>query len=188
MPTNPCLRGDPILRRLPRGPAVVVEVGVFVARLSCYLLAHHRLLRLIAVDNWAPVDEQPEPYRATGDRHALQTAETCTIARLSAERNLDRFRDRVTLLPMSSVCAARQIQDWSCDIVFLDGDHSRDGVAADLEAWEIKVKPGGFIGGHDYLNPLKQYRFGVAEAVHQFVDGTSMKLELDTDTTWFCRM
>jgi hypothetical protein len=188
MPTPVHLRGDPILRRLPRGPAIAVEVGVFVATLSQYLLSKHRFLRLIAVDSWAPQARQPEAYQATGDRHAAMTSQQCTAARLSAHNKLSQYRGRVNVLAMPSVEAARRVRDWSCDLVFLDGDHSEAGVTADLEAWEMKIRPGGYLGGHDFENPRPRYKFGVDEAVRKFVEGTSLQVERDSDGTWFCRL
>lgn len=36
------------------------------------------------------------------------------------------------------------------DLVYLDGDHSYKTVKAEIEAYLRLVRPGGFIGGHDY--------------------------------------
>jgi hypothetical protein len=38
----------------------------------------------------------------------------------------------------------------SVDAVFFDADHSRDGLARDIDAWLPKAKPGGLLCGHDY--------------------------------------
>ncbi|HAB16156.1 MAG TPA: class I SAM-dependent methyltransferase [Verrucomicrobiota bacterium] len=52
-----------------------------------------------------------------------------------------------------SVALSRQYQDANLDFVFIDGDHRYAAVRADIEAWLPKVKPGGWIGGHDYDRP-----------------------------------
>ena len=36
--------------------------------------------------------------------------------------------------------------DW----LHIDGDHSREGILADINTWHRHVKPGGFISFHDY--------------------------------------
>lgn len=36
------------------------------------------------------------------------------------------------------------------DFVFIDGDHSREGCAADIAAYRQLVRDGGVIAGHDY--------------------------------------
>lgn len=38
-------------------------------------------------------------------------------------------------------------------MVYIDGDHSEEGVAADIAAWFPLVVPGGYICGHDYGEP-----------------------------------
>jgi cephalosporin hydroxylase len=53
--------------------------------------------------------------------------------------------------------------------VYLDADHSKAGVLADLKLWMPKVRPGGVIAGHDYLDgDLPEGDFGVRSAVLEF--------------------
>jgi len=59
--------------------------------------------------------------------------------------------DDCLLLTGPSVLAARLVADGSCHAVFLDADHSKRGVLADIEAWKPKVRAGGVICGHDWL-------------------------------------
>jgi hypothetical protein len=58
------------------------------------------------------------------------------------------------------------------DMIYLDGDHSYEGVKKDLEQAILKVKKGGWIMGHDYeMNVAKAeklWTFGVREAVDEF--------------------
>lgn len=37
------------------------------------------------------------------------------------------------------------------DIVFVDGDHSEQGVRGDIKAWLKKIKRGGIMAFHDYI-------------------------------------
>lgn len=37
------------------------------------------------------------------------------------------------------------------DMVFVDGDHHYSGVRGDIAVWADKVRPGGFISFHDYI-------------------------------------
>lgn len=55
-----------------------------------------------------------------------------------------------TLFWMPSVKAAPFIEDGWADFVFIDAAHSYKAVKADIAAWAPKVKPGGWLGGHDY--------------------------------------
>jgi hypothetical protein len=58
------------------------------------------------------------------------------------------------------------------DMLYLDGDHSYDGVKKDLEQAIRKVKKGGWIMGHDYEMNMEKaqnvYKFGVKQAVDEF--------------------
>lgn len=60
-----------------------------------------------------------------------------------------------------SVLAADDFYTESVDAIFIDGDHTYDGVMADIKAWLPKVKRGGYMLGHDY----KERQFGVKRAV-----------------------
>jgi hypothetical protein len=64
--------------------------------------------------------------------------------------------------------------DNTYDIIYIDADHSYDGVKKDLLNSFNKIKNGGYIMGHDYeMNMNKAmtiYNFGVKQAVDEFCD------------------
>jgi hypothetical protein len=66
----------------------------------------------------------------------------------------------VDILRLPSVAASRHFARGSIDMLFIDADHTFDGVVRDIRHWFGKVKVGGVIAGHDYP------RFDVARAVH----------------------
>jgi len=64
---------------------------------------------------------------------------------------------------------ARELDDECLDAVYIDADHSHAAVLADLAAWAPKVRRGGVISGHDYLDGvLPEGVFGVRSAVLEF--------------------
>ncbi len=73
-------------------------------------------------------------------------------------------KDHVRVAKSDSVAMSRTFADASLDFVFIDGDHSYPAVCADIDAWLPKIKPGGWIGGHDYD------RIGVERAVLERFD------------------
>lgn len=182
-------RARAILSRLSDAHDVtVVEVGVFHGRLSRELLRLRRDLRLVMVDDWRPGAKQPKRYKATGDRCATMTDDEAAAARAQAEAVAALYPDRVQIMEMRSTAAARafhQVGQEMADLVFLDADHSRAGLAADIKAWLPRCR--SWIGGHDYGNDsVPEFDFtGVAEAVHEaFGEG----VELDANYTWFARV
>lgn len=178
-------RAAALLRRLPAGRVRAVEVGVLRGKLSALLLAARPELVLWMVDNWQGVEDQPESYKATRDDHALADAARASLHKADAIGVSAAYPGRAPVLHMSSIEAAELCGDHSLDLVFLDADHSEEGVAADLAAWASKVKPGGWIGGHDYGNNDPRFDFS---GVKRAVDRVFPAVELDLNFTWWQRI
>lgn len=178
------MRCDAIIKRVGRG-ARGAEVGVFRGGLS-RLLLKNGVAHLYMVDNWLPADAQPGQYKATGDYCAgLRADEAASNESLARKVALDSG-GRAIVLKAASVEAAECVDDASLDFVFLDADHSYEGVRDDIAAWLPKVKPGGWIGGHDIDNPEPPFDFsGVRRAVDEAFSGG---VELDKNFTWFVRV
>lgn len=58
----------------------------------------------------------------------------------------------IKLLYMNSKEASKQFRNEELDFIFLDGDHSYDGVCLDCNLWYPKLKNKGIICGHDFYN------------------------------------
>lgn len=56
----------------------------------------------------------------------------------------------VTPIKLSTREAHKLFEDNSLDFVFIDADHSYDGVMEDIKFWYPKVKQGCTFAGHDY--------------------------------------
>jgi predicted O-methyltransferase YrrM len=57
-------------------------------------------------------------------------------------------------LIVATTADAAKVWSGPIDFLYIDADHSEDGVTADLEAWVPHVKPGGLIVGDDYGNAI----------------------------------
>lgn len=185
-------RGDAILRRLPAGGTTrtirVAEIGVLDGRLSQHILRGSDC-HLTMVDSWLPGDQQPERYKQTRDAHSDHTPSEMHGIRTLAMRVAAGYADRTTVLEMDSVAAAAKTKNGSLDLVFLDADHSVEGLRRDVAAWLPKVRKGGWIGGHDYANTDTRFAFGVDQVVDEFVAQNDWaSLELDDNFTWFVRV
>jgi len=90
--------------------------------------------------------------------------------------------ERVTFLQGASDSVAKRFEDGSVDLVFLDADHSEDGVLRDLEAWLPKLRPGGIIAGHDYG---ARHHPGVKPAVDRVFREHSHPVRLAANKVWW---
>ena len=165
---------------------LVAEIGVAGGRLSKALLRDHKTVHLTMVDNWAPEEGQGEGYKATGDSNARLTPERASLHEKLAREAADKHPARTTVIKGDSVDTARFMIPASFDLVFIDADHSYEGCRADIAAWLPMVKPGGWIGGHDYKNTEDvSYDFsGVDRAVSEMFGA----ILTDNQFTWWARV
>ena len=66
------------------------------------------------------------------------------------------------------------------DIVFIDADHSYEAVKEDIQLWYPKIRKGGIICGHDYMEGPYD-RDGIFCDVKKAVDEAFPKVNLEDD-------
>jgi hypothetical protein len=155
-----------------------VEIGVKRGEFSEFILQRWKGKMLVSVDPWmaAPEDEYNDTSNVEQGAHDGFYEQTC--------RRLERFGARSKIWRTTSQEAAMRVDNRSLDFIYLDARHDYDSVREDLEAWSPKLKPGGVIAGHDYLNgQIAQGNFGVKRAVDEFFDGESI-LVTQSDAPW----
>lgn len=123
--------------RLPKS-AICAEIGVAWGRSTIFLASELVALgnltaRVYAIDpwEWAPFSGASALTLWAPHASKAELALVCPV-RTSGER------------------AARLFDPRSLDLVFVDGDHSYEGCAADIRAFLPLVKPGGVLAGHDF--------------------------------------
>ena len=62
------------------------------------------------------------------------------------------YKNRVNTLRMESIEASMFVTNESLDFVFIDANHVFRNVILDMGCWVRKVKRGGIISGHDYID------------------------------------
>ena len=171
-------RAVTLASRIPHG-GYAIEVGTMTGNMAVELKSMRSDVNLICVDNWLAKEDQPERYKQTLDDNALKTAETTRSHKRTA---YERFGSLgISVINMESVNAAALFADRSVDCIFIDADHSYDGVLSDIQAWRDKVKTGGWLGGHDYKNIDPRFG-GVDRAVNtSYPEG----VETDLNYTWW---
>ena len=164
------------------GPIIGAELGVWKGKMSYFLLSELPNLNLHMVDRWAP-PEEGDSYHTSGSQMALCNTKDFDRVYAEAMAKVFPFKDRAIVYEMTTVGAALNVDNGMFDFVFIDADHSYEGVRNDIAAWKDKVKPGGWLCGHDWKNIKKG---NVEKAVREFFKPE--QIEVDANSTWFVRM
>ena len=119
------------------------ELGVRWGQTSLYLLENCPKLKMIGVDLMKKQPSNIGPGKETYQQWPWDVYESA-ICKIE-----DDYPKRFKMYRMRMSQAAQIIADESLDFVFIDGDHSTEGVSCDIRCWAPKVKPDGMIMGHD---------------------------------------
>jgi len=95
---------------------------------------------------------------ATGTVHAIDPHEIPGTREVAEERlgqlraNLDNacVGGVVTVVPLRSHDARASFDDGSVDMLFVDGDHSYEGVRLDIDDWTTSLRAPAIAGFHDF--------------------------------------
>lgn len=137
----------------------IVEVGAWLGR-STKVLAKWTSGCVWSVDTWAGTPADPEQHALYADQIATRDPYEEFCENLAPEIKAGK----VIPVKARSVDAAAQLfaeHGRVFDFVFIDADHSYEGCAGDIEAYEPLVRPKGVLAGHDYHWP------GVKQAVDE---------------------
>jgi predicted O-methyltransferase YrrM len=131
------------------------EIGVSAGAYSLCLCRSIPNLELFCVDPW-----KVERY---GNARKMEVYYQRCLARLPPYG--------AKLMRMTSVEAAKLIPDDSLDFVYIDALHDYDNVKMDIELWAPKVRMGGIVSGHDYV---ELHYFGVIQAVDEYTKANNI--------------
>lgn len=121
-----------------------VEVGVLRGEFSRHILQYWKGQKLYCIDAWRHLDGVIDINNPDHNGHLNNLAE--------AFKALYGLQNRATLIRELSGEAADLFPNKSLDFVYIDAAHDFKNVCQDLQTWAPKVKPGGILAGHDYLN------------------------------------
>lgn len=91
------------------------------------------------------------------------------------EQIAQQLGHRIKVLEGTSWEMAQHVPDASLDFYFIDAGHGYKSVIKDIDAWTPKVKPTGWLLGHDINFP----------AVNQAVRDRFPAFEVGSDNVWF---
>ena len=163
----------PNLIRCMNNP-VICEIGVQMG-LNFKNMITENTIKAVAIDSWTntgTIGQNDSNYSSIELDNQYNTV-------------VDMFKDdnRVSIIRNYSLESSKLFDNETFDFIYIDADHTYDAVLSDLEHWYPKLKIGGVISGHDYIDGDYTVsighlvRFGVMDAVSEFLK----KYRIDED-------
>lgn len=149
---------------------VMAEIGSYVG--DSTEIFSECALKVHCIDPWQNGYDENDPSSYKFDMAVIEAQFDELVSR---KTNIIKHK-------MTSVDGADLFEDGSLDFVYIDGLHTYKGVIDDITAWKQKVKPGRWIGGHDYGHKLTP---GVQEAVDELLGRPDARFR---DTSWVKRV
>ncbi len=144
------------------GCKVCVEIGVARGELSEYLLKH-----VPQIEEYHGVDPFLGGYDSTDAMSKILAEVNSSLVWSHAV--LQVLKDQGCKFRLHYGLSTVVYKDFppnSVDCIFIDGDHTFEGVKADIEKWSPIIKPGGFYFFDDVSNSFP----GTTKAVDTFVE------------------
>lgn len=160
---------EKFLHLMPKG-GVVAEIGTFKGIFSQQILDVVQPERLHLIDPW--VFQNQADYLSDASNVSDREHEDNYL--YVRQRFADAIASGQVVLHRDFSCeAARRFDDRCFDWIYVDGMHTKEAVAADLKAFQPKMKENGLILGHDYIDHAD---FGVIDAVDEFIKATDYEM------------
>lgn len=166
----------------PQGKSLkVCEIGVKEGSHFKHTFLRPQIIKCVAIDIWKDTGTKSQ-----NDDLNKQTELDDFYQRMI---DLSKTDPRVQVIREFSDVAAQQFEDNFFDFVYIDADHTKVAVEKDIMAWWPKVRSGGVLAGHDYVEIVldcgeEKVEFGVIPAVNEFVANNKLDLHVDNDHPW----
>ena len=152
------------------------EIGVWDAPTAHYILENFNVKKIYLIDPFLPARDwidAPSDYRSVMKRHFPDIL-TTRNNRDKSHNRLSKYESKCVWLEDFSYNVHNKLDDESCDIIYVDGEHTYSGVIKDLELYYPKVKKGGWIICDDY------HIDGVKKAVIDFSELNNLTINEST--------
>jgi hypothetical protein len=149
----------------------VAEIGVYKGDHAKMIKEVNTPEELYLIDLWAIHDT---PYTGSLRKYSKNKQHVRNYGKV---KNMFKDDEHIKLIKKSSLEAVKEFEDEYFDYVYIDADHTYEAAKDDINHWYKKVKVGGYLCGHDYLEEAF-CNFGVRRAVDEFIEESNLELEL----------
>lgn len=149
----------------------IAEIGVFKGEFSKFIFDEIDPKELHLIDIF-------EGQMCSGDKDGNNIVWTDLDVEYQNLKEYFSDFDNVYLHKGFSFDVLSKFNDDYFDIIYIDGDHSYEGVKKDLKISYKKIKKDGLICGHDYTDVMFR---SVVMAVDEFCEEMNLKIEYLTE-------
>lgn len=137
-----------LINMIPSG-VTMAEIGSYAGESTSLFLESGKIKKIYTIDPWKNGYDDRDPA-SNSDMMAVENMFNLRINMLKSN-NKDI---KIIKLKMTFEEAFDQLPEL--DLVYIDGDHTYNGVLSDILLAKKKVKSNGIISGHDYRenNPI----------------------------------
>ncbi len=149
-----------------RNSSLIIELGSWNGRSSRAIADNLPAdAKLLCVDTFSGSSGEPDAHKTAKEREG-----DGAFMKFFANLYDHIMLGRVIPVRMESGNAAETLTKMGvkADMVFIDADHSYEGVKRDIQLWQPLVKDGGILCGHDYNLPEQSWDWvGVRDCVDE---------------------
>lgn len=154
-----------------------VEIGCFKGKSSAYLATEinnsGKNIKLDCIDLW---DDLYDDKSGTLKSTKVQ----CNLYETFLS-NIEPVKHIINPIRCDSHTSSNFFKNESLDFVYIDANHFYDYVKKDIELWYPKIKKGGILAGHDFIN---NNNCQVKQAVEEFCKNNNLIVKPGPTRSW----
>jgi len=147
-------------------PSLFVELGVWFGQSMCFagveIINSGKPIKLHGVDCFLCGDQPSPDAPFDAPRYS------------EVFRFIEPVKDVIEIVKADTHEASLNYENESIDFLFIDANHTYEGVMQDLVDWYPKVKKGGLVCGHDYQDAPWS---GLVKAVDEFLGKENFEID-----------
>jgi predicted O-methyltransferase YrrM len=168
-----------LIKNYIQNPEYGIEIGVAFGSNSFNLLNNFNTLKLYSIDPYVRYSNEDKMSDLVENEKGDQ------LYSFVSNRLRSKFGDRSFFIRGTSE-AVKDFKNESFDFIYIDGDHTYEGVKKDLNNTFLKVKKNGIFCGDDY-GIFEDINFNVKKAVDEFCTNNNLTLNLSGSFWWLIK-
>ena len=157
-----------------------IEIGVAFGGHIEQILNNTKINKIYAIDSYKLSETTTDNFQKKDQSYFNQ--DDYDELYIFTKNRLDKPGNDILFIREDSKDSLKYVDDESVDIIFIDAEHSYDGVKMDIKNWIKKIKKNGIISGHDYGHPNFP---GVKKAVDESSDNFKLNINIERGYVWW---